>query len=115
MVNVLKLSLKVFIFSITIIFAQDAIKDNACNSDLIKRAKKEGMRSIRLNEMPQYFIELWNCRKEENGKITLKRINDKTVDKDYEHSEKFTGFTATCAYCATTTVFIFYIFKIISN
>ncbi len=107
--------LRVFIFSFAVLSAQEVIKDNACNSDLIKRAKKEGMRSIRVNEMPRYLIDLWNCRKEENGKKTLKRINDKTVEKDFEHSEKFTGFTATCAYCATTTVFIFYIYKILSN
>jgi UTP-glucose-1-phosphate uridylyltransferase len=108
MVNVIK----VFIFSFTVLLAQDVVKDNTCNSDLIKRAKKEGMRSINVNEMPQYFMDLWNCRKEENGKKTLKRINDKTLEKDFEHSEKFTGFTATCAYCTTAIVFIFYIYKI---
>jgi len=49
------------------------------------------------------------------GKITLKRINDKTLEKDFEKSEKFTGFTATLAYCTTMTVIIFYIFKLISK
>ncbi len=107
--------IKVLIFSFALLFAQDVVKDDACNSDLVKRAKKEGMRSINVNEMPRYFIDIWKCRKEENGKKTLKRINDKTVQKDFEHSEEFTGFTATCAYCTTAFVFIFYIYKILSN
>jgi len=107
--------LKVVMFSVTVLFAQDAIKEPACNSDLIKRAKKEGMRSIRVKEMPQYIVDVWNCRKEENGKKTFQQINEKTTEKDFEHSDKFAGFTASCAYCATSAVIIFYTYKILSN
>jgi len=107
--------LKVFLLSCTVLFAQDAIEDNACDSDLITRARREGMRSIKVKEMPRYFKDLWKCRKEENGKNTLKQIRDKTVEKDYERSRRFTGFTATCAYCTAMTVSIFYIYKIIST
>ncbi len=90
-------------------------KNKPCNSTLIIQAKKDGMRSIKRKEIPQYLMDLWKCRKMKKGKITLKRINDKTLEKDFEKSEKFTGFTATLAYCTTMTVIIFYIFKLISK
>ena len=41
---------------------------NACQSPLIIKAKKEGMRSIKVTELPQFVIDLWSCRKENNSK-----------------------------------------------
>lgn len=107
--------IKVLIILSTFGFSQDTIKESPCNSDLINRAKNEGMRTIRVKEMPQYIMDMWNCRKEENGKKTFQQINDKTLEKDFEHSEKLTGFTVSCAYCTTSAIFIFYAYKILSN
>ena len=100
----------------TVLLGQESEKVvNACQSDLIKRAKKEGMRSIGYKELPQYFMDVWKCRKEKNGKKTLQRINQRTIEVDHENSAKFQGFTSTCAYCASSSVLIFYIFKLSGN
>lgn len=100
----------------SILLGQETEKtDNPCQSELIIKAKREGVRSIKITELPTYVIELWKCRKEKEGKKTLKRINEKTYIKDYETAESFVGFTATCAYCSAASVLIFYIFKLSGN
>lgn len=100
----------------TVLIGQESEKAaNGCQSDLIKQARKEGMRSIGYKELPQYFMDVWKCRKEKNGKKTLQRINQRTIDVDQENSATFQGFTSTCSYCATASVLIFYIFKLSGN
>ena len=100
----------------TVLLGQESEKaENACQSDLIKQARREGMRSIGYKELPQYFMDVWKCRKEKNGKKTLQRINQRTIEVDHENSAKFQGFTSTCAYCASSSVLIFYIFKLSGN
>lgn len=106
----------VILLSFTFLLGQDAEKEeNACKSDLIKKARKEGMRSIKPTELPQYLIDLWLCRKETAGKKTMQRINQRTYEADQENSAKFQGFTSSCAYCSATSVLIFYIVKLSSN
>lgn len=89
--------------------------ENACQSTLIIKAKKDGLRSIKVSELPQYIIELWRCRKEKSSKNIFNRINEKTYVNDYKTSEEFVGFTATCAYCSAASVLIFYMFKLSGN
>ncbi len=104
------------IICFSVLLGQDTEKtENPCQSELIKRAKREGVRSIKITELPTYVIDLWKCRKEKEGKKTFKRINEKTNIEDYKSSEQFTGFTATCAYCSAASVLIFYIFKLSGN
>ncbi len=104
------------IICFSVLLGQDTKKiENPCQSELIKKAKREGVRSIKIAELPTYVIELWKCRKENDGKKTLKRINEKTYIEDYESAESFVGFTATCAYCSAASVLIFYIFKLSGN
>lgn len=108
--------LVIILFFFTFLLGQDAEKtENACKSDLIKKAKKEGMRSIKPTELPQYLIDLWLCRKETVGKKTMQRINQRTYEVDQENSAKFIGFTSSCAYCAATSVLIFYFVKLSSD
>jgi len=89
--------------------------EDACQSPLIIKANKEGMRSIKVTELPQFVIDLWKCRKEKNSKKLFKRINEKTYMEDYKMSQQFVGFTATCAYCSAASVLIFYLVKLSGN
>ena len=80
-----------------------------------EEANKEGMRSIKVTELPQFVIDLWKCRKEKNSKKIFKRINEKTYIEDYKTSQQLVGFTATCAYCSAASVLIFYLVKLSGN
>jgi len=100
----------------TVVMSQELQQTgNACQSPLILKAKKEGMRSIKVTELPQFVIDLWSCRKENNSKKLFKRINEKTYIEDYKMSQQFVGFTATCAYCSAASVLIFYLVKLSGN
>ncbi|HBN45347.1 MAG TPA: hypothetical protein DD389_02635 [Candidatus Marinimicrobia bacterium] len=98
------------------LFGLDVKKtENPCQSELIIKARKEGMRSIKPAELPQYIIDLWFCRKEAAGKRTMQLINKTTYEADQENSAKMQGFTSTCAYCASVSVVFFYMSKISGN
>lgn len=59
----------IILFSISFLFCQDLKNiENPCKSELIIKAKKEGMRSIKPAELPKYLKDVWNCRKETAGK-----------------------------------------------
>ncbi len=95
--------------------SQEKSEVTGCDSELIERSKEEGMRSIRYSEYPAFLLELWKCFGSDERNETFKKINETTYQSDLDNSKKLNSFTSSCAYCASTAVVIFYIFKLTGN
>ncbi len=109
------MKLLIFLLLTVSAFSQDSSEGNECDSPLIERSKNKGLRSIKYSEYPSFLMEMWACFRSDDRKSTFKQINESTYRADQENSKKLEGFTSTCAYCASTAVIIFYIFKLTGN
>lgn len=78
---------------------QDKINENhPCRAEMIEKARKDGLRSLEVWEMPVYYWQRRQCRNELDNNKALSALNLKQIDEDFENSKMFRGFTSCCAY-----------------
>lgn len=81
-------------------------KEHPCRVDLIEKARKEGLRSLKIWEAPLYYWQRRECRKAIKNEKALSTLNIKQTDEDFENSKAFRGFTSGCAYLTIALVLV---------
>lgn len=80
-----------------------------CQHEIIVLAQKEGLRHVPVKKIPVFVWQSVKCRKTQNGKQMLKALEKKQLDKDYERTKSFHGWTITCASTTALVVTMFYL------
>ncbi|MBT4271081.1 MAG: hypothetical protein HOD91_06720 [Candidatus Marinimicrobia bacterium] len=79
-------------------------KSSPCNTDMIKKASKEGLRSLSFGQRITLHRDLKKCPNKQIRNAIKKTNNEKQFKEDAEKSKRFTGWTSGCAYCAVALV-----------
>ena len=79
-------------------------KSSPCNTDMIKKASKEGLRSLSFGQRITLHRDLKKCPNKQIRNAVKKTNNEKQFKEDAEKSKRFTGWTSGCAYCAVALV-----------
>ena len=72
---------------------------NTCNSNVIKKARSTGFRSLKFDEKIQYYLDLKKCGNKNLVKMIKKEVNTNQLNSDADNSKFFFGKTTSCAYC----------------
>lgn len=96
-----------YLFLLSISFGFQVEQEETCDGEKIQKVKNNGLRSLKLSEIPSYIMELKNCKNKEKAKTIKKSANDKQLVDDAENSGTFVGRTSSCAYCVIA--FILYL------
>lgn len=93
---------------ISVTSAQEKQKeDHPCKAPIIQKVKENGMRSLKVWEVPLFYWHRQKCRKAINNSAYLTKVIEDQHEADYEASKSLQGFTSCVAYCAIASVFIF--------
>jgi hypothetical protein len=79
-------------------------KSSPCNTEIIKKASKEGLRSLSFSQRITLYRDLKKCPNKQIRNAIKKTNNEKQFKEDAEKSKRFTGWTSGCAYCAVALV-----------
>ena len=71
----------------------------SCSSEVVMKARTEGLRSLSFSEQIQYTLDLRKCEPKELKKAIEKEVNEKQLDSDAKESGSFIGKTSSFAYC----------------
>lgn len=72
---------------------------NTCNSNVIKKARSTGFRSLKFDEKIQYYLDLKKCGNKNLVKMIKKEVDTNQLNSDADNSKFFFGKTTSCAYC----------------
>ncbi|RMF11152.1 MAG: hypothetical protein D6762_00060 [Candidatus Neomarinimicrobiota bacterium] len=86
-------------------------EENPCQTPLIMRASRQGLRSIPIRKLPQFWYQVWQCRKSGVGAAAFRKLDRRQLESDYTESHQFHGWTSTWSYCITSVLFFFYLEK----
>jgi len=79
-------------------------KSSPCNTDMMKKASKEGLRSLSFGQRITLHRDLKKCPDKRIRNAIKKSNDEKQFKEDAEKSKRFTGWTSGCAYCAVALV-----------
>ncbi len=85
--------------------------EKPCQNPVILKASKQGLRSLKLREIPTYVIKSWQCRRSGVNKTVFRNMDRRQLQKDYDNSHQLKGWTSTGAYCVTSVVFFYFLEK----
>jgi hypothetical protein len=82
---------------------------NPCASRYIQKVQQEGLRALRLWEVPFFYWDRYQCRKTVKDPAALQDFDWKQLEEDYRRSQRFQGWTSSFTVCVTVLVVMFYL------
>ena len=92
------------LFFVSISFGFEKDQEAPCNGKKIQKLAKQGLRSLKISEIPSYIVELKNCKDKERVKTIKNSANEKQLEDDAENNKSFVGRTSGCAYCVMALI-----------
>ncbi|MFQ6606873.1 MAG: hypothetical protein ACE5DP_04415 [Fidelibacterota bacterium] len=86
-----------------------------CDSPLIQKVNQAGLESLRWQELPFFFRDVYRCRRTPAGKAVLKKLEQHRRTRSYESARLMKGFSSTLAYCTSVIIFVFYTSRLFSG
>ena len=106
--------MKIITYSLILIFTipyakelEDPLK-NPCSDRTIIFARKYGVKSLPLKDLPRYFKVSKACR-DKGGETLIEQINLNEYNRDFKTSKFMAGWTSTYGMCVTLIIFYFFI------
>lgn len=82
---------------------------NPCLDPVLLKARKEGLRSVKIYEIPTYFIRGRQCRKNGASREAFRRINQQQLEVDFTNGHRMQGWTSCWTYLAASTVLFYFL------
>ncbi|MFQ6612699.1 MAG: hypothetical protein ACE5D2_06305 [Fidelibacterota bacterium] len=94
----------VVVFLIGVAGAQDGASKAPCESKLVAKVQANGLRALKITEIPRYYADLKKCKNQTLAK-RIRRYNEShQINQDAENSRRMQGFTSGCAYCTVALI-----------
>jgi len=93
-----------------IIFCQEnnVKSDNPCADPLLALARKNGVKSLPIKDLPRYLKVSKACR-EMGGDAMIDQIYINEYNRDYKRSKYMSSWTSTYGMCITVMIFYFFL------
>lgn len=107
-------SMQLLIF-VSAIFAGGQTPDK-CDSNIIIKARDEGLRTLKLTEIFDYWYACKKCKNDNpNFSKVISRIEAEQIESDYQSSHTMKGFTSSFSYFISMTMIIYFTDRIINS
>ena len=90
-------------------------KEDPCASIYIKKAQKEGLRSLSILEFRSYILDIKLCEDIIGTSRPFDAIEKKQFESDFEKSNRMRGWTSSFAYCTMIILVSSYLNLYFSN
>ena len=90
-------------------------KEDPCASIHIKKAQKEGLRSLSILEFRSYNLDIKLCEDIIGTSRPFDAIEEKQFESDFEKSNRMRGWTSSFAYCTMIILVSSYLNLYFSN
>ena len=90
-------------------------KEDPCASIYIKKAQKEGLRSLSILEFRSYILDIKLCEDIIGTSRPFDAIEKKQFESDYKKSNRMRGWTSSFAYCTMIILVSSYLNLYFSN
>ncbi len=98
----------VLIIILTVVLsANDEKPADPCETELIAKVEKDGLKSIRFFQLPKYLWQARKCQAARKSNL-ISRMENKQLDSDFNESKNLSGCTSSCVYIAVVSVVYFY-------
>ena len=87
---------------------QKKAKENPCSDPIILLARKSGVKSLPVTDIPKYLKVSKAC-KEKGGKAVIEQIYINEYNRDFQQSKFMSGWTSTYGMCVTAITFYFFV------
>ncbi len=85
---------------------------NPWENPLFVQAQEGGLHSLGMKEYPTYFKLLYRSIGTKEGRAALSRYDAARMDREYDRSKSFHGWTVSCSMVTGLIVIMFYIEKL---
>ncbi|NOZ74370.1 MAG: hypothetical protein GXO90_03195 [FCB group bacterium] len=114
---VIKLARFGILLVLMVAFSEGQSKETAqpakpCQSPVLLKVARNGLRSLKLREVPVYVYRGWQCRRSGVSREAFRKVDQRQLETDYTKAHRFLSWTSTWAYCVTSVVFLFYLEKL---
>ena len=94
----------------SLVHSQKAVEaeQNPCSDRTIVFARKHGVKSLPVKDLPQFFRASKACR-EKGGETLLEQIDINEYNRDFKRSKFMSGWTSTYGMCVTAIIFYFFV------
>jgi len=92
------------ILVIGLALAQDQPGKAPCDSEVLLKVREQGLRSLKLSEVPSYYRALKNCKNQTLAKRIRQYNESHQLSEDAEKAQTMQGFTSGCAYCTIALI-----------
>jgi hypothetical protein len=86
------------------VWAQERPVKAPCDSELLLKVREQGLRSLKLSEVLQYYKALKSCKNQTLAKRIRQYNESHQLSEDAENARTMQGFTSGCAYCTIALI-----------
>ena len=82
---------------------------NPCDHPVLEKARNEGLNSLSLKQIPQFWFRAWRCTryaKREGQKSDFRLLYEQKQEENYEEARKLSGLGTSCL--TVTAIILFY-------
>ncbi len=87
---------------------QNKVNENPCTDPIISFARKKGVKSLPITDIPRYLKVSKACQ-EKGGEAIIDQIYINEYNRDFEQSKFMSSWTSTYGMCVTAIIFYFFV------
>ena len=87
---------------------QTKVNENPCSDPIISFARKNGVKSLPITDIPKYLKVSKACQ-EKGGEAVIDQIYINEYNRDFQNSKFMSSWTSTYGMCVTAIIFYFFV------